>query len=158
MGRLPYIDEQARDIAASPDQAWLGLVEVIGRLWAHLPPGLAVAWGLQPRSRRGHWKTGVDAGDAIPGFAVATCQSPRLLVLEGRHRFSEYELRFELEEARGGTTVRAKTFAAFPGLRGAAYRALVIGSRGHRVAVRGMLSRIARSASSSSGQDHGQVP
>jgi hypothetical protein len=42
-----------------------------------------------------------------------------------------------------GVRLRALTFAAFPGLHGKVYRALVIGSGGHRVVVRRMLKRIA---------------
>lgn len=84
-------------------------------------------------------------GDTIPGFTVTAADPPRLLVLGGGHRFSDYELWFELEPGTGGrTTLRAKTFAAFPGLKGAAYRLLVITSRGHPVAVRGLLARISR--------------
>lgn len=40
------------------------------------------------------------------------------------------------------------TFAKFPGIRGKIYRALVIGSGGHRVMVRRMLGRIASAARS----------
>jgi hypothetical protein len=39
--------------------------------------------------------------------------------------------------------LRALTFAAFPGVHGKAYRALVIGSGGHRIVVRRMLKRVA---------------
>ena len=40
----------------------------------------------------------------------------------------------------------AATWAEFPGVAGKVYRALVIGSRAHRVAVRRMLKRIAAAA------------
>jgi hypothetical protein len=40
--------------------------------------------------------------------------------------------------------VWARTWAEFPGPAGAAYRALVIGSGGHRLVVRRMLRRVAR--------------
>jgi hypothetical protein len=42
--------------------------------------------------------------------------------------------------------VTAVTYAAFPGPRGFAYRTLVIGSRGHAVAVHRMLSAIRHAA------------
>jgi hypothetical protein len=38
--------------------------------------------------------------------------------------------------------VRAETRAAFPGLQGRAYRALVIGTRGHVLAVRRLLRAV----------------
>lgn len=42
--------------------------------------------------------------------------------------------------------MRAVTLAAFPGIHGRVYRALVIGSGGHRIVVRRMLQRIAAAA------------
>jgi hypothetical protein len=48
----------------------------------------------------------------------------------------------------GGTRVTAQTWAAFPGIRGRLYRAMVIGSGGHRVVVRRMLRNIAAQADS----------
>lgn len=82
-------------------------------------------------------------GATLPGFEVADARAPELLALAGRHRFSRYRLVFELDEVEPGRTrVRASTWAAFPGLAGHAYRALVIGTRGHRLAVRRILGRI----------------
>ena len=58
----------------------------------------------------------------------------------GRHRFARYELTFRVDPLDDGTCrVRARTSASFPGLRGRAYRALVIGTRGHVLVVRRML-------------------
>ncbi|MDQ6710077.1 MAG: hypothetical protein M3Z11_05920 [Candidatus Dormibacteraeota bacterium] len=69
------------------------------------------------------------------------------LALRGAHRFSTYALVFELD-ANGATacTLRAQSWAAFPGLAGRAYRALVIGTGGHRLVVRRLLRRAARRA------------
>lgn len=50
----------------------------------------------------------------------------------------------------GGTLLRATTYAEFPGLRGRGYRALVIGSRLHVVATRGMLRSVARASQAAS--------
>ena len=72
---------------------------------------------------------------------------PARLALAGRHWFAAYRLVFELTELPDGSTrLAAQTWAAFPGVKGRIYRALVIGSGGHRVVVRAMLKRIARSA------------
>ena len=64
-------------------------------------------------------------------------------MLEGEHRFSRYALIFHLDPLPGGRSrVRAETRAAFPGLRGRAYRALVIGTRGHVLAVKRLLRAV----------------
>src|ERR1700724_3071716 len=50
---------------------------------------------------------------------------------------------FELDtQPAGRTRVRALTWADFPGIHGKTYRALVIGTGAHRVAVRWTLKRI----------------
>src|SRR4051812_41983896 len=100
-------------------------------------------WGLQHRTRRGDWSTGVAVGDTIPGFAVTHSERPRLLTLRGGHGFSRYELRLELDSPHPSRArVHAKTSAAFPGLHGWIYRALVI----RRFVVRRLLSAVARSS------------
>ena len=72
----------------------------------------------------------------------------RRLELVGRHRFSRYALVFTLSDDAGGTRLAAETWAEFPGVQGRAYRAAVIGTRGHVVMVRRMLAAVARRASS----------
>lgn len=64
----------------------------------------------------------------------------------GRHRFSRYALTFRLRDAGAATVVTAESRAEFPGVTGTAYRALVVGSGGHVVAVRRMLARVASEA------------
>ncbi|MDP7704149.1 MULTISPECIES: hypothetical protein [unclassified Mycobacterium] len=118
MERLPYIDEHAIAIPASPAQAWAALLA----------------------------KTCRDPADprTVPlGFALEEATPPRRLALKGRHPFAAYRLVYELDPDGGGVRLRALTFAAFPGLRGKVYRALVIGSGAHRIVVRRMLRRIA---------------
>ncbi len=48
--------------------------------------------------------------------------------------------------AEGGSRLRARTDAIFPGVRGSVYRALVIGSGGHKFIVKWMLRDIVRQA------------
>jgi hypothetical protein len=74
---------------------------------------------------------------------VTRAVRPEILRLEGRHRFSRYALTFRLREAGNATTVTAESRAEFPGMAGTAYRALVVGTGGHVVAVRRLLARIA---------------
>ncbi|MGW4715764.1 hypothetical protein [Nocardia sp. NPDC004260] len=81
------------------------------------------------------------------GFVVDSVAEPHRLALRGQHWFSKYALIFELdEEGPGRTRVRARSYGDFPGLRGRIYRALVVGTGGHRLAVRQMLRRIAAAA------------
>jgi hypothetical protein len=109
-----------------------------------LPGWLVRGWGLDPMRRTGDWQSAVRVGDSLPGFTAAAVETGHTLALRGRHRFSKYELHFELEPVPGGLTrLRALTWAAFPGLSGHLYRAAVIGSGGHRVAVRRILGKVA---------------
>ena len=79
-----------------------------------------------------------------PAFEIDETVAPERLVLSGHHPFSQYELVFLLDDAGPGrTTLRAQSWAAFPGLHGKIYRALVIGTGLHVIAVRLMLRRIA---------------
>jgi len=144
-----YTDDHVRAIAASPEQVWTALLGTMcGQLGLGLPKGLVAAWGLEPATRTGDWTESVRVGDTIPaGFAVAETDPPRLLSLRGRHRLSRYELRFELDSPHPERlAVHARTSAVFPGVHGPVYRALVIGTGGHRIAVRRTLAAIARRA------------
>lgn len=76
-------------------------------------------------------------------FAVGASDAPRELVLIGAHRFSRYALIFRLDDLGGARTrLRAETRAEFPGAKGSVYRALVIGTRIHILATRGILARV----------------
>jgi hypothetical protein len=87
------------------------------------------------------------AGSSIVGFRVTEAQRPGRYRLEGRHRFASYALSFEIERGDGDRTwLTAITHAAFPGLLGRAYRALVIGTRGHVLAVHRILRAVRRTA------------
>ena len=123
MERLPYIDEHAITIDANREETWSALLRVMCR-----DP-------LNPAT--------------VPiGFALDEARPYDRFALKGRHPFAVYQLVFELENDRAPrrTRVRALTWAAFPGLHGKVYRALVIGTGGHRLAVRGMLKRVAAEA------------
>jgi hypothetical protein len=86
------------------------------------------------------------AARTVPGFAITRADRPEILTLEGRHRFSRYRLSFRLRADGRSTVVSAESRAAFPGAAGRAYRAVVVGSHRHVVAVRRMLARIAAAA------------
>ena len=119
MERLPYIDEHAISVDADRAETWSALLKVL----RHDP----------------------EAPSTVPpGFVLDEARPPERFALKGRHPFAIYRWVFELDdEAPQRTRVRSATWAAFPGLHGKAYRALVISSGIHRVVVRGTLSRVA---------------
>jgi len=131
-------------IGATREQAWAALIAVVRGFGRAVPGAIARPWGLVPARAHGDWRSTPQPGDCVPGFTVARAQAPLSLELRGRHRFSRYALVFELDEMGDkGCRLRALTYAEFPGLAGHAYRALVIGSGGHRLAVRRLLRDVA---------------
>ncbi len=141
---LPYIDEHTTIIAAETDVVWRGLCETVERSFSR--PGMAryarfvgavycTATGPRPLA----------AGSTFPGFRVVSSVPGRKLVLEGCHRFSSYSMIVRLEnESPGRSRISAESRAAFPGLAGRLYRLLVIGTGGHVVGMRRLLSAVRR--------------
>jgi hypothetical protein len=128
MERLPYIDEHAITVDANREETWSALLRVMCR---------------DPH----------DPSTVPTGFVLDEARAPERFALKGRHPFAVYRLVFELDPELGPapgaparTRVRALTWAAFPGMHGKVYRALVIGTGGHRVAVRSMLTRLKNTA------------
>jgi Protein of unknown function (DUF2867) len=119
MERLPYIDEHAITVDANRAETWSALLRVLCRD-PHDPSAVPI------------------------GFVLDEARAPERFALKGHHPFAVYRWVFELDpEPEGHTRLRALTWADFPGIHGKIYRALVIGSGGHRVAVRWTLKRIA---------------
>lgn len=121
MERLPYIDEHAITVDADRAATWAATLSTL---------------------------CGDPADPHAPvGFAIGDFQPESRLSLRGRHPLAVYEWVFILEAADitdpHWTRLRSQTWAAFPGIHGRIYRALVIGSGGHRVVVRRTLTRIA---------------
>ena len=138
VAELPFVDEHAIVVDAPALAVW----RAVG---ASLPRGPLVdlfAGRLLGASPSGAHGDPLLEGSSIPGFRVNEAIPGRRLVLAGRHRFSDYALVFELDEHDRATRLTARSLARFPGVRGTAYRALVIRSRGHRVLVRRWLGRI----------------
>ncbi|MFE9703303.1 hypothetical protein [Streptomyces sp. NPDC005930] len=139
---LPYIDEHATVVAAGVEDVWRGLSETLDRSFAS--PGMAcyarlvgsadcTASGPRPLAE----------GSTLPGFRVLAAVPGRELTLVGRHRFSSYALVFRLEEVSPRRSrLRAESRAVFPGPAGGLYRRLVIGTGGHAVGMRRLLTAI----------------
>jgi hypothetical protein len=156
MDALPFVDDHTLQIEAPLDSVWRALLRTARASFAiTLPKPILALWGLEETKRAGAWDASVAVGDTLLGFHVDACSPGQLLALRGRHRFSRYELRFELEPMGGAdVTIHAKAFAVFPGWAGRLYRALVIGTGGHSVVVRRMLRSVARRASRESPLRH----
>lgn len=122
MERLPYIDEHAITVPADRATTWHAVLRTVC--------------------------SDPDDPETVPfGFTLDAAEQPERFALKGRHWFSVYKLIFLLaDDPGGGTRVVAQTWAAFPGIKGTIYRALVIGSGAHRIVVRHMLRRIAAQA------------
>jgi len=144
--QLTRIDEHSILVAATRDRTWKGLLETTERsVGAAGASRYARLLGCEDVEAGG--PRPLAPGSTIPGFHVESASEPAELALAGGHRFSDYGLIFRLEEAgEGRTRVRAETRADFPGLRGQAYKTLVIRSRGHVLAVRRILSATRRRA------------
>jgi hypothetical protein len=140
MSELPLIDAHEVTIAADAESVWDATAFVAEHLGGRFGPVFARVLGCA--------ETEPEFPRTVAGFRVAAAERPRRLVLSGRHRFSRYALEFATRPAdrAGATVLRAETRAEFPGPAGRVYRALVIGSRGHVVAVRRLLGSVKRRA------------
>jgi hypothetical protein len=126
---LPFIDTHTVAVDAPP--------EVVFETLERLGPRL----GTDRVSARYARLVGCEDKGA---FHLARSVRPELVVLEGSHRFSRYQLAFRIEPSSAGSTstIHADTRAVFPGLAGGLYRAAVIRSGGHRVAMRLLLAAL----------------
>lgn len=141
MSDLPFIDEHQVRISAPPEVVWEALLREGQR---PLPGFFARLLGCQDVRPAG--PRPLQKGSVLVGFHVEEAIPAVCLVLAGSHRFARYRLIFHLDPIAGGTCLRAETRAEFPGWTGRLYRALVIGSPAHRLAVFWMLWSIRRSA------------
>ena len=142
---LPLLDQHAIHTRADPLHVWEAIPEGIEAVFDR-GRARALAGLLGCRDRRATRPFAAVAGSTVPGFRAVRVSSPRELALEGSHRFASYALTFVVEPDGGGAMLRAVTHAEFPGIRGALYRAAVIGSGGHRIVTRRILKSIARRA------------
>jgi hypothetical protein len=143
---LPYVDEHSIEIEADPEATWEAASRVVDGSFASTPSSaFARLLGCADVDASGPRPLAV--GSTFPGFHVEAAERPRLLGLGGSHRFSRYALIFRVDDLGGGRTrLRAETRAEFPGARGRAYRALVIGTGGHVLLLRRQLAAAKRRA------------
>jgi hypothetical protein len=142
---LEYIDEYGIAIRAEPDAVYDATVAVLRTLAGPSLRRYARLVGSAYATTSGTGE--LEQGDTVVGFRVASSERPHLIRLEGAHRFAAYRLGLRIDRGQDDRVIlRARTDAVFPGRAGRIYRAVVIGSRGHRFVVRRMLRRIARRA------------
>jgi hypothetical protein len=141
---LPWVDEHAEEISAPVSAVWPALLRTVERMTAGAAaPRYARLVGCADTEPGG--PRPLEVGSTLPGFHVAALSPERLLVVAGSHHFSDYALSFRLEPLGAvRTRVIAETRAVFPGLKGRAYRALVIGTRMHVLVVRRVLRGVSR--------------
>jgi hypothetical protein len=144
--RLPHVDEHSMEIVAPPVATWEALLRVVeGSFGSSATARIARLLGCADVDASG--PRPLAAGSAFPGFHVEAAERPRELALVGGHRFSDYALIFRLDELGDGRTrLRAETRAVFPGVKGGVYRTLVIGTRGHVLVTRRLLSAVTQRA------------
>lgn len=108
----------------------------------------AKSWAkiLDCREQRVSQPFALEPGDRVPGFTVLAADPPTELVLGGNHRYARYGLTFRIAGQPGFEAVSAETRAEFPGIRGAVYKALVVGTGAHARVVRRLLARAKRRA------------
>lgn len=142
--QLPYVDEHAIGVHATERETWQALLATLPKvLDGRGTRRFAAMLGVEHPEPSGEFGT---IGSTLPGFVCARAVEPSVLALLGGHRFSRYALIFRVERTSGGTRLRAETRAEFPCSRGRVYRALVIGTRGHVLAVRRILRAVKRRA------------
>jgi hypothetical protein len=152
---LPWIDEHAGEISAPASVVWPALLRTVERMTAGgAAPRYARAVGCADTEEGG--PRPLEVGSTFPGFHVSGITPERLLVLRGSHHFSDYELSFRLEPLGAvRTRVVAETRAVFPGFKGRAYRALVIGTHMHVLVVRRVLRGVSRRVESAPARGRG---
>lgn len=143
---LPFIDRHSAGVAAGPEATWEALNEVLVRSLDSKGSALAARMmGCVDTERSG--ERPLSEGATLPGFSVLTFEPSIELKLAGRDHFSRYELVFHLTpKGAEWTELTADTRAAFPGLRGRLFRALVIGTRAHVLVMRRLLKTVKREA------------
>ena len=137
--QLPFLDEHREQVDVPADVAWTALVGVLRRRLGGAGT-LARVLGCDPVDGTPGFSGRV--GETLPGFRVVDAEPGRRLTLRGKHRFARYALTFLID----GNQLCARSEAAFPGIHGRLYRALLMGTGGHRLVTRGLLRHVARAA------------
>lgn len=137
--QLPLLDEHRERLDVPADVAWTALIGVLRRRMGGFG-SLARVLGCEPLE--GTPKFAGRVGETLPGFRVVDSEPGRRLALRGQHRLARYALTFLID----GDQLLARSEAAFPGIRGRMYRALLMGAGAHQLVTRRLLRQVARAA------------
>ena len=126
---IPLLDEHSAMLHRSRSTVWPVVRQYARSLAQSDVVVLGRILGTEPRS-------GFEVEEEVEGERLALC---------GRHRFARYRLVFELTaQPNDATKLSVQSYAAFRGVLGQLYRALLMGTGGHVLAVRHMLRTIQR--------------
>lgn len=142
---LPPIDEHYIEVEAPAEAAYAALFPAIEAAFGNkLAQGYCERVDALETETRGDLR---HPGGTLPGFTVTRAIAPVMLAMAGEHRFARYAIVFRIDLLPGQRScVRLETRAQFPGGKGRAYKAAVIGTGGHVLMVRRMLRSIRRRA------------
>lgn len=148
---LPPIDEHYIDVDAPAEVTYAALFPAIesafGGKFAQSYCERVGALETETRGDLHH------PGGTLPGFTVTRAIAPVMLAMTGEHRFAKYAIVFRIDLLPGQRSrLRLETRAEFVPGKGRIYRAAVIGTRGHVLAARRMLSAIKKRAEHSAGE------
>ena len=128
---LPLLDERVAIVDADRDAVWQAVRTCAGRLSDSPHAALGRLLGAEP----------------VSGFRIADELEGESVTLEGRHHFASYRLILETYAHGGSSTeLRVRSLADFRGASGQVYRALLMGTRGHVLAVRHLIRTVRRMA------------
>ena len=128
-------------VAASPDEVWEALIGTAGAGRVGTP--VARALGCEQTAREGRPGR---IGSTVPGFVVTRAVRPAVLALMGPTASRATRSSSRSPTPLEPVILTAVTRAEFPGRLGSAYRLAVVGSRGHVLAVQGILHTVRRRA------------
>ena len=142
---LPSVDEHYIEVEAPAEVAYAALFPALESAF-----GGKLARAYCERVEALETETRGDLhhpGGTLPGFTVTRAIAPVMLALTGGHRYATYAVVFRIDLLPGQRSrVRLETRAEFEPGRGRVYKAAVIGTRGHVLAVNRMLRSIKRRA------------
>lgn len=142
---LPPIDEHYIEVEAPAEVAYAALFPAIESAFdGKLAQGYCERVGALETEARGDLR---HPGGTLPGFTVTRAIAPVMLALTGEHRYAKYAIVFRIDLLAGQRSrVRLETRAEFEPGKGRLYKAAVIGTRGHVLAVNRLLRSIKRRA------------
>lgn len=143
---LPFVDAYSTDVRAPARVVWNALLDTMPGPRTPLPLRIwAALWKSDPGESNG-LACHVIGAERV-GFSVCEVVPLATYALAGQHRFARYQLVFRLHQLDAADCrLTAETFAAFPGMPGHVYQALLIDTRSHALVVRLLLRRVRRRA------------